>query len=58
MQEKNQITTKTLSHLTRTIVLAVLLGTLAVPVNAGEFNSSRGFYLDLPEGFAFTEGDG
>ena len=58
MQEKNQITTKTLSHLTLTIVLAVLLGTLAVPVNAGEFNSSRGFYLDLPEGFAFTEGDG
>ena len=58
MQEKNQITTKTLNHLARTLVLAVLLGTLAVPVSAGEFNSSRGFFLDLPEGFVFAEGDG
>lgn len=58
MQAKIQITTKTLTRLVRVVLLWVVLGTLGKPVHAEEFNSSRGFFMDLPEGFAFTEGDG
>jgi hypothetical protein len=58
MQAKNQITSKTLNHFVRVLLLGAMLAVLAGPVIAGEFNSSRGFFLDLPEGFAFTEGDG
>jgi hypothetical protein len=58
MQAKNQITTKTLIHSARVLLLGAMLGTLGWTVSAGEFNSSKGFFIDLPEGFVFTEGDG
>jgi hypothetical protein len=58
MQAKNQNTTKTLNRFVRVLLLGAILGTLGGTVCAGEFNSSRGFFLDLPEGFSFTDGDG
>ena len=58
MQAKNQIPAKTLSRFYRLFLLGVVLATQGRPVIAVEFNSSRGFFIDLPEGFIFSEGDG
>ncbi|MFH2114889.1 MAG: hypothetical protein ABIJ86_10325 [Spirochaetota bacterium] len=58
MQAKNQVTTKTLSRFVRILLLGAILCASGGLASAGEFNSSRGFFIDLPEGFVFMEGDG
>jgi hypothetical protein len=58
MQAKNKVTTKALRGFIQTVSLGVLLCALGVMASAEEFNSSRGFFIDLPMGFNFVEGDG
>ena len=58
MQAKSQAKIKTINwllHITLTVILLWVQGGL---VGAEEFNSSKGFFIDLPEGFIFVEGDG
>ncbi|MGD9939486.1 MAG: hypothetical protein AB7T74_06775 [Clostridia bacterium] len=58
MQAKNQVTTKTLSLFFRIVLLGAMLCASVGMASAEEFNSSKGFFIDLPEGFVFMEGDG
>jgi hypothetical protein len=58
MQAKKQVTTKTLSGVLQIVLLGAMLCAFGGRASAEEFNSSRGFFMDLPEGFAFVEGDG
>ena len=58
MQAKNQVTTETLKRYVRILLLGAILCAFGGMASAGEFNSSRGFFIDLPEGFIFLEGDG